>query len=113
MGKINSELDRLAELRDKLAIVDNRINAIVPSNLKGQKAELTADIKTLEGEIKVIAANLRTDHRHTFRGKILQIVYTNKVSYPKAAIEKHIPERYLKLARKTAEVWAIRKAAAK
>lgn len=111
MGKISTELDRLSVLRAEVDDIDNEIATHIPKYLSDQRDTVSAACKDLENEIKVTAANLRTDHRHTFKGKLLQVVYTAKVSYPKAAVESKIPERYLKLVRKTADVWGIRKAA--
>lgn len=112
MGKIQTDLDRLSELRKQSDFLNKQIESSIPVRLQGLRVDLDAELKELETQIKSTAANLRTDHRHTFRGKLLQVVYTSKVSYPKAKIEAEVPERYLKGIRKTADVWGIRKAAA-
>jgi len=110
-GKISNELDRLAGLRADLDTLNIQIEASIPPRLKDLRGTLSAEVKELEGEIKTTAANLRSDHRHTFKGKLLQVVYTLRVSYPKAKIEAEVPERYLKGIRKTADVWGIKKTA--
>ena len=113
MTKISNELDRLADVRDRLADVNTRIAEAIPADLVAERDSISAEAGKLEGSIKKIATSLRTDHKHTFRGRILQVVYTNSVSYPKAALIKNVPPRYLKLAAKVSTSWSIRKAAAK
>lgn len=112
MGKINTDLDRLAALRADLDIVNTRCEASIPPSLKSERADLSSECKILEDEIKSTAAKLRSDHRHSFKGKLLQVVYTFKVSYPKAKLEAEVPERYLSKVRKESEVWGIKKTAA-
>ncbi len=111
-GKISKDLDRLSELRDQLGIVDTRIAATIPQSLRDQRNDLASEVSDLEAGIKKTAESLCTDHKKTFRGKLLQIVYTNSVSYPKAKILEHVPPRYLKLVAKPSTSWSIRKAAA-
>lgn len=111
MGKIQTDLDRLAELRADLETLGKQIECSIPPRLRNIRDTLSTEVKDLEAEIKTTAANLRTDHRHTFKGKLLQVVYTSRVSYPKAAVEAEVPERYLKGIRKTADVWGIKKTA--
>ncbi len=112
MSKIASELDRLVELRESASEVQSRIEALIPQDLLDERKAANKLVAELETSIKKIAASLRTDHKKTFRGKLLQVVYTNTVSYPKAKIVEHVPPRYLKLVAKSSTSWSIRKAAA-
>lgn len=113
MGKIQNDLDRLAELRADLDVINTRIEASIHPSLKAARSDLSAECKTLEGDIKATASKLRSDHRHTFKGKLLQVIYTCRISYPKAALEAQVPEQYLAKVRKQADVWGIKKTAAK
>ena len=111
MSKIAQSLDKLAALREELAAAQAACEDSIPLELLEKRDALTAQVKDLEKGIKRQASHIRSDARHTLRGKILQLVHTSKVTYPKAALESKVPERYLKLVRKTADVWTIRKAA--
>jgi hypothetical protein len=111
MGKIQLDLDRLSSLRADLDVINTRIEASIPPSLKAERSDLSSECKILEDDIKSTASKLRSDHRHSFAGKLLQVVYTFKISYPKAAIEAEVPERYLVKVRKESETWGIRKTA--
>ena len=110
-SKIGLRLDGLASLRSDLDIVNARCEACIPPILKEQRDELKAAIKQDESDIKQAAKHINVDKRHTLKGKILQLVLTNKVSYPVALIRKHLPPRYIKLIEVKSETWSIRKAA--
>lgn len=112
-SKIGLRLDGLASLRKDLEVIEARCEASIHPTLKDQRDSLKAAIKQDEGDIKQAAKHITVANRHTLRGKILQLVLTNKVSYSKADIERVVPESFLSQIRKTAEVWSIRKAAAK
>lgn len=111
MSKISNELDRLAVLRAEVAEVESRIGKLIPQDLLDELAAAKDEASSCEAGIKKIAENLRSDHKRTFRGKTLQIVYSDTTSYPKAAVKKNVPPRYLKLCEKVSHSWRIVKAA--
>ena len=112
-SKIGTRLDNLASLRNDLDIVNARCEAAIPPVWRDQRDSLKAAIKQDEGDIKQAAKHITVANRHTLKGKILQLVLTNKVSYSKADVERVVPESFLSQIRKTAEVWSIRKTASK
>ena len=108
---IATRLDDLALARVKLQEAELEAAAYIPEAVSDRIARLEAECKDLEAEVKQAAKHVTGAGKHTLRGKILQLVHTNRVSYPKAALEAEVPERYLVKVRKTADVWSIRKAA--
>lgn len=108
---IANRLDSLALLRVKLEESNLEAAAYIPEAVSTRITRLEADIKASEAELKQAAKHVSGAGVHTLKGRILQLVYSNRVSYPKAKLEVVVPEKYLKLVRKSADVWAIRKVA--
>lgn len=110
MSVIIGKLDKLADLREDLAQVNAKIEEVIPQDLIDERNSLSAQCKDLEEDIKSTAAKLRTDNRHSFAGKLLQVVYTSKDTYP-VSLVRQLPPRYLKQVTEVKEVWSIRKTA--
>jgi hypothetical protein len=108
MSAIVEKLDRLAEARAALEAA----RAEVPAEVAAKISKAEAACKAAEEEVKSAAKHISGAGKHTIRGKLLQLVYVTNVTYPKAALEAEVPERFLSQVRKTSSTWAIRKAAA-
>jgi hypothetical protein len=105
MSAIIEKLDRVAEAREALEAA----RAEVPAEVQAKISAAEAEVKAAEAEVKAAAKFISGNGKHTIAGKILQLVYVTRITYPSKALEAEVPEELLAKVRKTSSSWAIRK----
>lgn len=110
-------LNQLAEKRAAIAQVQSRIDSLAADLLK-ERAFLEKEAKALEEQAKDKAEHIPVSTRHTLRGDLLQLVYSETAKWDGEALnclaERHgIPPAELDACQVRGHTWAIRKAAGK
>lgn len=116
-GVIVTILNQLAEKRAAIAEVQTRIERLA-ADLLAERAALEKEAKALEEQAKQKAACIPVAARHTLRGDLLQLVYSESLKWDEAALSAlaerhHIPQQELQACQVKGHCWSIRKVGGK